>query len=106
MNYKYLLEGKSTTWILFQKITFFVCKATHTLGFSLNSSKLIKDYLFLMLIFIIQVLDFFIINELGFSSNNYMSLVQVIIGLSSFQSDFNFFGLCSILIKGYTTLTL
>jgi hypothetical protein len=49
-------KEKPTTLILFQKITF--AKAAYTLGFSLNSSKLIKDYLFFVLILIIQVLDF------------------------------------------------
>jgi len=49
-------KEKPTTLILFQKITF--AKASYILDFSLNSSKLIKDYLFFVLILIIQVLDF------------------------------------------------
>jgi hypothetical protein len=49
---------------------------------------------------------FVIINKSGFSSSNYGFLVQVINGLGSFQLDFSFIALCSILIVSFKVFTL
>jgi hypothetical protein len=76
------------------------------LGFSLNYSKLIKYSFFVVFNLYDFGYWFVTINGLEFSSNNYGSLILVIIGSCSFQLDLSFLGLSLILTMSFRVITL